>query len=155
MKNVYIIGTVQYFTYPSILLFKRKTHWILRNVKPVYAYNKKEAIEKYRLHFYKKYNKIKYECRNWYSRSDDSIDITMSEIFVKIIKTDVVELDISDIYTFDDYQKNMTGNDFKEWWFDNKIDNDHSLKNQKKENSDFQYVLEDDLTCNSLVDNTW
>ena len=49
MKEIYEIGTVQYFTYTSFSFSKKaEEHWVIRNVKYIYANNEDEAKEKYK-----------------------------------------------------------------------------------------------------------
>jgi len=122
IKKVFKIGTIQYFTYniPRSFFSKDKSeeHWIIRNVKPIYAQSKEDAIKKYHKCFYREFNQITYGWGNWFLTSDDSVGIEMYEDWIEITKTVIESIETDGVYTFVDYKKEMLADDFKEWWFD-------------------------------------
>lgn len=123
MKRIYEVGTIQYFTYTIPAFFKRnrrvEDHWVIRNVKCIYADNEEEARKKYKKWFYKEYNKVTYGWRDWYLESPDT-DIDMEEKWIDITSTEIIILDNQYFSrNFDVLKENMQAEDFKEWWFDN------------------------------------
>ena len=123
MKQVFEVGTAQYFTYSFPSLFKRNRkiteNWVIRNVKYIYAGNEEGAKEKYKNWFFKEYKQITHGWGNWYLTSD-KVDMLMSESLINITSTEIVVLDNKYINaSYEDYRKNMQADDFKEWWFDN------------------------------------
>lgn len=123
MKRIYEVGTIQYFTYTIPALFKRnrivEDHWVIRNVKCIYADNEEEAREKYKKWFYKEHSKVTYGWRDWYLESPDT-DIDMEEEWIDITSTEIIVLDNQCFSrNFDVLKENMQAEDFKEWWFDN------------------------------------
>ena len=131
IKKIFEIGTTQYFIYktPFFLFFNEKAknrimekeHWVIRNVKYIYANTEEEAKEKYRKWFFKEYKKITRECLDWFLWSD-GVDIMMNESLIDITFTDIVSIDNE--YLNVNYEKlkdNMQAENFKEWWFDNRV----------------------------------
>lgn len=121
MKQIYEIGTAQYFTYTIPMLFKKKVeeHWVIRNVKYIYANNEEEAKEKYKNWFFSEYEKITHGWSNWYLESD-GVDIMMRERWIDITETKIIAIDTKYLNVdFETLKEDMHAEDFKEWWFDN------------------------------------
>lgn len=123
MKKIYTIGTRQNFTYTILNFFKKniktKEHWIIRNVKYIYANNKEEAVEKYERWFFREYEEITKGWGNWYMESDD-ISVMMNENRINITSTEIVLIDEDkDIdINLEILKEHMQAENFKEWWFD-------------------------------------
>lgn len=126
MKKIYRIGTKQEFTYKNHFLFKKfdkfEEHWVVRNVKYIYANNKEEAADKYEEWFFRKYKSIISDWGNWYSCSD-GVDIMMDENSIDITSTSIVAIDAEkDInVNLETLKENMQAENFREWWFDGSI----------------------------------
>ena len=122
MKQIFEIGTVQYFTYTTLSFFKKKVkeHWVIRNVKYIYANNEEEAKEKYMNWFFQEYKEIIHGWGNWYSTSE-GVDLwTMRDGNIDITKTKIIALDSKSLNVkYEILKENMQVEDFKEWWFDN------------------------------------
>ena len=126
MKQIYKIGTVQYFTYtiPPVFRFSKKPpeitkHWVIRNAKYIYANNEEEAKEKYKNWFFKEYTEITHGWGNWYSESNGTY-ITMEEDWIDITSTEIIIIDDKNInVNYEKLKENMQADNFKEWWFDN------------------------------------
>lgn len=123
MKQIYEIGTAQYFTYTIPAFFKKnikvREHWVIRNVKYIYANNEEEAKVKYKNWFFEEYTKITHGWGNWYLESD-GVDIMMNEKWIDITSTEIVVIDNKYLnINYEKIKKNMQAEDFKEWWFDN------------------------------------
>lgn len=122
MKQVFKVGTIQYFTYTIPAFFRKNVkvsnYWVIRNVKYIYSETEEEAKEKYKDWFFKEYNKI-ISGGGWYLESD-GVPIDMYEEWADIISTEIIVLDDKyDNSNYETYKSNMQANDFKEWWFDN------------------------------------
>lgn len=126
MKKIYKIGTKQDFTYATIKLFKKviktEEHWIVRNVKYIYADNKEEAKEKYEKWFFYEPKKIISGWGDWYWQSEDA-SVVMNENRINITSTKIVTIDVEEDInaSFDILRENMQAENFKEWWFDEQI----------------------------------
>ena len=123
MKQIYEIGTVQYFTYTYPALFKRnrkaEKHWVIRNVKYIYANNEEEAKEKYKHWFFSEYKSIIQGWGNWYLKSD-GVNVLMHEDWIDITETKIISIDNKYLNVkYEELKENMQVEDFKEWWFDN------------------------------------
>lgn len=121
MKQIFEVGTVQYFTYTIPMLFKKKVenHWVFRNVKYIYADNEEEAKKKYKEWFYRGYTEIIKGWSNWHLWSD-GVGVMMHENLIDITETKIITFDSRYInINFKELQENMQAEDFKEWWFDN------------------------------------
>lgn len=124
MKKIFEIGTAQYFTYTIPAFLKKniivEEHWVIRNVKYVYANSEQEAKDKYKHWFFKEYKEITSGWRNWYSESN-GVDVLMQESWIDITSTKIIAIDNKYLnVNLEDLKKNMQAEDFKEWWFDNK-----------------------------------
>ena len=124
MKQIFEIGTAQYFTYTIPAFFKKniktENHWVIRNVKYIYANSEEEAKEKYKNWFFQEYKKIFQGWGNWYLTSD-GVDLwSMDDNHVNIIETKIVAIDNKYLNVkYENLKENMQVEDFKEWWFDN------------------------------------
>ena len=124
MKQLYEIGTAQYFTYTYLALFKKnrkvEEHWVIRNVKYIYANNEEEAKEKYKRWFFQEYKEIIHGWGNWYL-TYDGVDLwTMCDSQIDITETKIVAIDNKYLNVkYETLKENMQVEDFKEWWFDN------------------------------------
>ena len=120
-KRIYHIGTIQYFTYtePKFLKRNEKTeqHYLIRNVKPIYAESKDVAIEKYKKLFYIEYQSI-HGWGDWYEWSN-GVSIEMYDKAVEIVGLIIMSVETTENFTYGYYRENMNAEDFKEWWFDN------------------------------------
>lgn len=127
-KDVYKIGTKQYFTYKNIIFkkfrkfLKLEEYWVVRNVKYIYASSIEEAKEKYEKWFFKEYKKIIKGWGDWYCESD-GVDIFMDEDKINITSTIIVSIDNDkDIdVNLETLKANMQAENFREWWFDGEI----------------------------------
>ena len=126
MKKIYKIGTKQNFTYATIKFFKKviktEEHWIVRNVKYIYADNKEEAKEKYEKWFFYEPKEIISGWANWYWKSEGA-SVMMNENRINITSTKIVSIDAEEDInaSFDILRENMQAENFKEWWFDEQI----------------------------------
>lgn len=124
MKQIFEIGTAQYFTYTIPAFFKKniktENHWVIRNVKYIYANSEEEAKEKYKNWFFQEYEKIFQGWGNWYLTSD-GVDLwSMDDNHVDITETKIVAIDNKYLnIKYETLKENMQVEDFKEWWFDN------------------------------------
>lgn len=123
MKQIFKIGTIQYFTYTVPAFFKKNfkitKHWVIRNVKYIYANNEEEAKEKYKDWFFIEYTKITHGWGSWDSESD-GVDIFMNECWIDIKSTEIVAIDNKYLgINYEKLKNNMQAENFKEWWFDN------------------------------------
>ena len=126
MKKVYKIGTKQEFTYKPFLSFKKsaklKEHWVVRNVKYIYANNEEEASNKYEEWFFRNYPSVIEGWGNWYLWSND-VNIAMNKNRIDITSTSIVainaEKDIN--VNLETLKENMQAENFREWWFDGSI----------------------------------
>ena len=122
MKKIYTIGTKQSFTYSILNFFnkniKTEEHWVVRNVKYIYANDKEEAIEKYERWFFREYKAITKGWGDWYLESD-GVDIMMNESRINITSTEIVLIDEDkDInINLETLKNHMQAENFKEWWF--------------------------------------
>ena len=122
MKQIYEVGTAQYFTYTTLLFFKKKVeeHWVIRNVKYIYANNEEEAKEKYKQWFFREYKGIIQGWGDWYLTSNGVDLYTMSDKNINITKTKIIAIDNKYLNVkYEELKENMQAEDFKEWWFDN------------------------------------
>ena len=122
MKQIYEVGTAQYFTYTTLLFFKKKVeeHWVIRNVKYIYANNEEEAKEKYKQWFFREYKGIIQGWGDWYLTSNGVDLYTMSDKNINITKTKIIAIDNKYLNVkYEALKENMQAEDFKEWWFDN------------------------------------
>lgn len=123
MKKIYKIGTKQEFIYAPYKLFGKKInpekHWVIRNVKYIYANNKEEAKAKYEKGFFIEYPSIMNRWGNWYLESK-GISIFMREKHIDITSTKIVLIDEDkDIdVNLKTLVENMLAEDFKEWFND-------------------------------------
>ena len=121
MKKIYKIGTEQDFTYTIPAFFKKnvkvENHWVVRNVKYIYAENQDEAVEKYKNWFFKQHKGITYGWSDWYSRSKGA-NVMMDEKLIDIISTQIVVSDDNIDINYTELKENMQAEDFREWWFD-------------------------------------
>lgn len=126
MKKIYKIGTKQDFTYATIKFFKKviktEEHWIVRNVKYIYADNKEEAKEKYEKWFFYEPKEIISGWGNWYWKSEGA-SVMMNENRINITSTKIVVVNAEEDVnvSFDILRENMQAENFKEWWFDEQI----------------------------------
>lgn len=123
MKQLYEIGTAQYFTYTIPAFFKKnikvEEHWVIRNVKYIYANNEEEAKEKYKNWFFREYKEITQGWGNWYLESD-GVNVLMHEDWIDITETKIISIDNKYLNVkYEELKENMQVEDFKEWWFDN------------------------------------
>ena len=120
MKKIYTIGTKQEFTYVPLRLFKKnivtEEHWLIRNVKYIYAENELEAKEKYKNWFFKKHEAITHGWGNWYSYSA-GVDIMMEESYIDIVSTTLVLIDKDININYETLRTDMQAENFREWWF--------------------------------------
>ena len=122
LKQIYEVGTAQYFTYTTFLFFKKKVeeHWVIRNVKYIYANNEEEAKEKYKQWFFREYKGIIQGWGDWYLTSNGVDLYTMSDKNISITKTKIIAIDNKYLNVkYEALKENMQAEDFKEWWFDN------------------------------------
>lgn len=124
MKQIYEIGTAQYFTHTIPTFFKKnrkaEEHWVIRNVKYIYANSEEEAKEKYGRWFFIEYATIIGGWGNWYTTSDGVNIFSMSDRNIEITETKIVVLDNKYLNVkYETLKENMQVEDFKEWWFDN------------------------------------
>ena len=124
MKQIFEIGTAQYFTHTIPALFKKnikvEEHWVIRNVKYIYANNEEEAKEKYNNWFFKEYKAITHGWGDWYLTSNGVDPFYMHESNIEITETKIVAIDNKQLnVNFDKLKEDMQVEDFKEWWFDN------------------------------------
>lgn len=125
MKKIYKIGTKQDFTYTILSLFKKKVkteeHWVVRNVKYIYASDIEEARDKYERWFFKEYEAITRGWGNWYCQTDGVSAVMMDEKHIDITSTKIVYIDENkDIdVNLETLKEHMQAENFKEWWFDN------------------------------------
>lgn len=121
MKQIFEIGTAQYFTYMNLSFFRNSSkseHWVIRNVKYIYANNEEEAKEKYRNWFFVNYKEITSGYGNWYLASD-GVNIMMNEKWIDITSTKIIAVNNKFFNaSLKKLQKNMQAENFKEWWFD-------------------------------------
>lgn len=121
MKRIYKIGTRQDFTYATIKFFKlnikTEDHWIVRNVKYIFASNPEEAREKYEKWFYWDYKKITMGWGDWDARSN-GVSVMMNENRINITSNTIVLIDeCEDIdVNIETLKENMQAENFKEWW---------------------------------------
>lgn len=122
MKKIYTIGTKQNFTYSIFNFFgkniKTEEHWVVRNVKYIYANNEKEAKEKYEKWFFREYEAITIGWGNWYCDSGD-VSLMMNEKCINITSTKIVYFDEDINANIETLKEHMQAENFKEWWFDN------------------------------------
>lgn len=123
MKQIYKIGTLQYFTYtiPSFFKKNRKVqeYWVVRNVWFIYANSEDEAKEKYKDTVFYTPKEITLWWGDWYGTSD-GVNIHMKENWIDITSTDVlvINYDNRDV-KYDKLKEHMLAEDFRDWWFDN------------------------------------
>lgn len=122
MKKIYTIGTKQSFTYAVLKFFnkiiKTEEHWVVRNVKYIYANNEEEAVEKYKKWFFYMPKRITHGWGDWYMESEGA-NVMMNENRVNITSTQIVFIDEENIdINFETLRKHMQAENFKEWWFD-------------------------------------
>ena len=127
MKKIYTVGTRQNFTYVTIRFFKKniktEEHWVIRNVKYIYANNEEEAVEKYERWFFKKYKEVTRGWSDWFWESD-GVSIYMNESHINIKSTEIViigkdeDIDVN----LETLREHMQAENFKEWWFDGQKD---------------------------------
>lgn len=126
MKKIYKIGTKQDFTYAIIKFFKKviktEEHWVVRNVKYIYANDKEEAREKYERWFFREHKAITKGWGDWYLESDGA-SVMMNESCINITSTKIVLIDEDkDInINLETLKEHMQAENFKEWWFDGQI----------------------------------
>lgn len=124
MKKIYTIGTKQNFTYSIFNFFgkniRTEEHWVVRNVKYIYANNKEEAKEKYEKWFFVEHRAVLGGWGDWY-RDSGNISLMMNEECVNVTSTKIVLIDEDkDInVNLETLKERMQAEDFKEWWFDN------------------------------------
>ena len=124
MKQLYEIGTAQYFTYTTPAFLKKnekvEEHWVIRNVKYIYANNEEEAKEKYKNWFFKEYKTIMQGWGNWYTQSKGVDLLTMRDSQIDITETKIISIDNKYLdVNYETLKENMQAENFKEWWFDN------------------------------------
>lgn len=121
MKQIYKIGTKQDFTYtiPAFLKknIKVEEHWVIRNVKYIYASSEEEAKEKYTDYYFVEYENITNGWGDWYLASEGA-NLLMHEELIDITKTTIIiiqngALDVN----YMTLKNEMPAEDFKEWWF--------------------------------------
>lgn len=122
MKKIYKIGTRQNFTYRISPFLKKpvnfEEHWVVRNVKYIYANNAEEARDMYERWFFREYQWITKGWGNWYCESVGT-HFTMDEGKINITSTKIVLVDDEkDIdVNLETLKENMQAENFKEWWF--------------------------------------
>ena len=122
MKQLYEVGTVQYFTYKSInrrffkKINKTENHWVLRNVRYVYANNEDEAKDKDNKNFYKERKEVIRGWSDWKVCSNGATPL-MKEDMINIIDTKVVASNKFNV-SVNCLKDNMTASDYRDWWFD-------------------------------------
>lgn len=93
-------------------------HWVIRNVKYIYANNEEEAKEKYKRWFFKEYKEIVRDCGNWFFTSDGVSLFKMNDSNIDIIETKIIAIDNKYLnVNYEDLKENMQADDFKEWGF--------------------------------------